>query len=119
MHAFSNYVAAVRPQISIMESVRVAYTTGRPLMQELRANVERRTGLRYDLWHVFQNALELGGAAQRPRYFMVMSQVPFGVEYPRVHPVMLDRRASSRAPRCSRCCTRGCRGRSRTASARA
>jgi site-specific DNA-cytosine methylase len=89
MHAFSNYVAAVRPQISIMESVRVAYTTGRPLMQELRANVERRTGLRYDLWHVFQNALELGGAAQRPRYFMVMSQVPFGVEYPRVHPVTL------------------------------
>jgi site-specific DNA-cytosine methylase len=58
-------------------------------MQELRANVERRTGLRYDLWHVFQNALELGGAAQRPRYFMVMSQVPFGVEYPRVHPVTL------------------------------
>jgi len=84
MHAFANYVAKVRPQIAVMESVRVAYTTGRPLMQELRANVEAKTGLRYDQWHVFQNAIDLGGAAVRPRYFMVMLQVPFGVEYPRV-----------------------------------
>jgi DNA (cytosine-5)-methyltransferase 1 len=89
MWSFSNYVAAVRPQIAVMESVRVAYTTGRPLMQQLRDNVESKTGLRYDLWHVFQNALELGGAGQRPRYFMVMSQLPFGVEYPRVHPPVL------------------------------
>ncbi len=89
MWSFSNYVAAVRPQVAIMESVRVAYTTGRSLMQELRANVEAKTGLRYDQWHVFQNAIDLGGAAQRPRYFMVMSQVPFGVEYPRVRPPTL------------------------------
>jgi DNA (cytosine-5)-methyltransferase 1 len=91
MWSFSNYVASVRPQIAIMESVRVAYTTGRPLMQQLRDNVEAKTGLRYDLWHVFQNAVDLGGAAERPRYFMVMSQLPFGVEYPRVHrPVLRD-----------------------------
>lgn len=65
-----------------MESVRQAYTGGRPLMQRLRARLEELTSLRYDLYHVMQDALELGGAARRPRYFMVLSRVPFGVEYP-------------------------------------
>lgn len=91
MWAFANYVAAVRPTISIMESVRSAYSTGHELMTALRANVEGLTGLRYGLYHVYQNAMDLGGAAKRPRYFMVMSQVPFGVEYPR-----LARRATVR-----------------------
>jgi site-specific DNA-cytosine methylase len=91
MWHFSNYVARVKPQISIMESVRMAYTTGRPLMQQLRANVELQTGLKYNLIHVYQNALELGGAAHRPRYFSVMARVPFGVEYPNVRtPVLRD-----------------------------
>jgi DNA (cytosine-5)-methyltransferase 1 len=91
MWSFSNYVAACRPQIAVMESVRVAFTTGRSLMQELRANTEAKTGLKYGLYHVYQNAVDLGGAAQRPRYFMVMSQLPFGVEYPSVHtPVLRD-----------------------------
>ena len=91
MWSFSDYVAKVRPTISIMESVRVAYTTGRPLMQELRANVEAKTGLRYDVYHVFQNAIDLGGAAYRPRYFFVMSQIPFGVEFPKItRPVLRD-----------------------------
>jgi DNA (cytosine-5)-methyltransferase 1 len=84
MHNFTDYVARVRPQVSVMESVRPAYTKGRPLMQALRDKVERETGLRYDLYHVFQDAYDLGGAAKRPRYFMVMSQVPFGVDWPTV-----------------------------------
>lgn len=91
MHSFSNYVAAVRPQIAVMESVPQAFKLGIDLMRQLRTNVENRTGERYDLYHVFQNALDLGGAAFRPRYFWVVSRIPFGVEYPKVRtPVMRD-----------------------------
>lgn len=82
MWVLMDYAARVRPTILIMESVRQAYTGGRPLMQALRAKLEELTGDRYDLYHVMQDALELGGAARRPRYFMVLSRVPFGVEYP-------------------------------------
>lgn len=85
MWVLIEYAARVRPTILIMESVRQAYTGGRPLMQALRAKLEELTGLRYDLHHVMQDALELGGAARRPRYFMVLSRVPFGVEYPTIH----------------------------------
>lgn len=91
MWAFSDYVASCRPTIAIMESVRSAYTSGHELMRALRDNVELKSGLRYGLWHVFQNAGELGAASRRPRYFMVLSQVPFGVEYP-----TLARRATAR-----------------------
>lgn len=84
MWEFIAYGAKVRPQVIVMESVRQAYTLGRPLMQTLRTKLEERTGLRYDQYHVMQDALELGGAARRPRYFMVLSQIPFGVEYPYV-----------------------------------
>lgn len=85
MWVLIEYTARIKPEIVIMESVRQAYTGGRPLMQALRAKLEELTGLRYDLYHVMQDALELGGAARRPRYFMVLSQVPFGVEYPTIH----------------------------------
>jgi site-specific DNA-cytosine methylase len=92
MWEFIAYGAKVRPQIIAMESVRQAYTIGRPLMQTLRYRLEQRTGLRYDLYHVFQDAIELGGAARRPRYFMVLSQLPFGVDYPTVtrYPLLRD-----------------------------
>jgi site-specific DNA-cytosine methylase len=92
MWHFADYVAKVRPQISVMESVRVAFTTGRSLMQALRADVEAKTGLRYTIHHVYQDAVELGGAAKRPRYFFVLTQVPFGVEYPTIThvPTMRD-----------------------------
>jgi site-specific DNA-cytosine methylase len=87
MWVLMEYAARIQPQILIMESVRQAYTGGRPLMQALRARLEELTGLRYDLYHVMQDAIDLGGAARRPRYFMVLSRVPFGVEYP--HPSRL------------------------------
>jgi site-specific DNA-cytosine methylase len=92
MWVLVDYAARVRPQVLVMESVRQAYTGGRPLMQALRAKLEELTGLRYDLYHVMQDALELGGAARRPRYFMVLSRVPFGVEYPVVtrRPLLRD-----------------------------
>lgn len=82
MWAVSDYAARVKPQIVIMESVRPAYSGGRPLMQELRANLEMKSGLKYGLYHVMHDALELGGAAVRKRYFWVASQVPFGVDFP-------------------------------------
>lgn len=92
MYQFIAYGTKVRPQIIVMESVRQAFTIGRTLMQHLRYLLEQRTGLRYDQYHVMQNALDLGGAAYRPRYFMVLSQVPFGVEYPvvRRRPLLRD-----------------------------
>jgi DNA (cytosine-5)-methyltransferase 1 len=92
MWVLMEYAARVRPTILVMESVRQAYTGGRPLMQRLRDKLEELTGLRYRLYHVMQDAIELGGAARRPRYFMVLSQVPFGVEYPTIRrrPILAD-----------------------------
>lgn len=91
MWEFTNYVAACQPDISIMESVRSAHTKGHELMVALRANVEERTGLHYNLTHVYQDALALGGAAKRPRYFMVLHRVPFGVQYPEAPPAITMR----------------------------
>ena len=60
MWALSDYAARMKPQIVIMESVRPAYSKGRVLMQELRANLEEKSGLKYGLYHVMHDALELG-----------------------------------------------------------
>lgn len=84
MWALMDYTARVKPQIVIMESVRQAFSGGRELMQSLRAHLEEKSGLKYDLYHVMQDAIELGGAAVRKRYFWVASQIPFGVEFPQV-----------------------------------
>jgi site-specific DNA-cytosine methylase len=92
MWVLVDYAARIQPTVLVMESVRQAYTGGRPLMQALRARLEELTGLRYGLYHVMQDAIELGGAARRPRYFMVLSRVPFGVEYPTIQrkPLLRD-----------------------------
>lgn len=82
MWALMEYAARVKPQIIIMESVRQAYTTGRTMMTALRDDLEAKSGLKYDLYHVMQDAIELGGAAVRKRYFWVASQIPFGVDFP-------------------------------------
>lgn len=82
MWAFSSYVAKARPIIAAFESVQHAFKLGRPLMQQLRARVEKDTGIKYNLTHLMHNGASLGGAANRPRYFWVISQIPFGVEYP-------------------------------------
>jgi len=82
MWVLMEYAARIKPQIVIMESVRPAYSTGGSLMTALRAKLEELTGLSYNLYHVMQDAIELGGAAKRPRYFWVASRLPFGVDYP-------------------------------------
>lgn len=84
MWVLMEYAARIKPQIIIMESVRQAYSNGRQLMTDLRADLERRSGLKYNLYHVMHNGLKLGGAAERKRYFWVASQIPFGVEFPTV-----------------------------------
>lgn len=80
MWSFSDYVARVDPQVAVFESVQQARTSGHDLMKALRDNVETKTGHRWDLYHVRHNAYHVGGAAQRRRYFWVISRVPFGIE---------------------------------------
>lgn len=85
MWAFVRYVAAVRPQIAIFESVQQTYYQGAPLMNALHVELEEITGDSWYLTHVLHNNLAVGGCALRRRYFWVASRVPFGVE-----PVDLD-----------------------------
>lgn len=76
------YAGRVDPQIVIFESVQQTLRQGIELMRQLHAELERLTGLSYDLIHVLHNNAGLGGVAQRKRYFWVASRVPFGVESP-------------------------------------
>ena len=80
MFAFVEYAARCNPYVAAFESVQQAYTQGRPLMQQLRAVMEARTGHEWTLVHVLHNAIAVGGAAIRRRYFMVLTRIPFGVE---------------------------------------
>lgn len=82
MHNFWDYVARCRPQIAIMESVQAAYTQGQELMAYLVSSLSEKTGQHYKPVHVLQNNLSVGGCADRPRYFLVATRVPFGVEAP-------------------------------------
>jgi site-specific DNA-cytosine methylase len=86
------YAASCNPDVYVMESVRAAFTKGLPLMRQLRAELEEITGHQYALYHVLQDNYALGGVSRRPRYFMVCSRVPFGVEAPtpRYQPVLAD-----------------------------
>lgn len=94
MWAFIDYAARVRPYVAIFESVQNAFTSepGHALMRSLRARLVQHTGLDYQLHHVLHNAIAVGGAAVRRRYFFVASRVPFGVERPRLpaYPVLDD-----------------------------
>lgn len=87
MWAFASYVARVQPQVAAFESVQQAFSGGRELMQQLRTHLEQQSGLAWHLYHVKHNNLSCGGAAVRPRYFWVVSRIPFGVEIPEVHRV--------------------------------
>lgn len=82
MWAFTSYVSKAKPYIAAFESVQQAWSQGRGLMRELRDYVERETGERYHLYHVVHNAISLGGPAVRPRYFWLISRIPFGMEFP-------------------------------------
>lgn len=82
MKALVAYMGRVKPTIGAFESVQQAYTGGCGFMRELRDKLEAEAGVEYTLYHVLHNNLTLGGAAQRKRYFWVVSQVPFGLDPP-------------------------------------
>jgi len=84
MWDLTRYAARVRPAVMVMESVSQAYTKGVSLMTRLAEELNHLTGLWYTTTHVLQNNLSVGGCTNRKRYFLVLSQVPFGVERPTV-----------------------------------
>lgn len=92
MWAFAAYVAKVKPQIAVFESVQQARVRpdGHELMKALRAKVERETNAQWDLYHVRHNAYHVGGAAERRRYFWIISRIPFGInlDTPRRKPTL-------------------------------
>ena len=94
MWSFVDYAGRVKPDVAVFESVQNAYTStdGHALMRALHARLEDRTGYTYGLYHVRHNAIAVGGAAVRRRYFFLASRVPFGVERPSLdrYPVLND-----------------------------
>lgn len=89
MWAFVDYAARCRPQVAVFESVQMARTRpdGLGLMRRLRSRMEEQTGDQYTLYHVRHNALAVGGAAMRRRYFFVLSKLPFGIMREKRQPV--------------------------------
>jgi site-specific DNA-cytosine methylase len=81
MRDLINYAVTVKPAAVIMESVAQAYSQGITLMRELAETLSTGTGLPYRTTHVLQNNWTLGGATKRRRYFLVLTPVPFGVEF--------------------------------------
>lgn len=81
-----DYASRVKPRVVIMESVGVAFKTGRKFMEGLYQRLVRQSGLPYQMWHVNMNAAMVGGDVIRPRYFFVASLDPFGVGLEFVQP---------------------------------
>lgn len=86
MFEFWRYVGAAKPQIAIMESVPQAGRMGFPLMRELWELARERSGIDYQATMVFMQNATIGSDVLRPRFFMVLHQVPFGVEMPTLSP---------------------------------
>lgn len=70
------------PQVVSFESVQAAFTSGRVLMQALRAELEKLTKQKYDLTHVLMSGASVGSAQMRKRYYFVLHRIPFGVDQP-------------------------------------
>lgn len=81
-----DYAARVKPQVVILESVGVAFKSGREWMEGLHARLVKRSGIDYMLTHVNMDNQWIGGDVRRPRYFMVAHQEPFGVGLEFVQP---------------------------------
>ena len=69
--AFIRYAARVAPKAVVYESVQQAYTQGREVMLKYRDMLEELSGKKYDLYHLKENNLHVGGFSYRPRYFWV------------------------------------------------
>ena len=92
--AFMKYAGRVAPKVIVFECVQQAYTQGRDVMNKYRLMVEEISGKKYDLYHVKQNNLQLGGFSYRPRYFWVAVRkgLKFGAQVvePKVFPKIMD-----------------------------
>lgn len=86
MWDFVEYTARVMPKIAVFESVQQAFNRpdGHDLMIRLRKHLETLTGEKWALYHIKHNAYSVGGAAQRKRYFWLVSRIPFGVSIPKL-----------------------------------
>lgn len=80
-------------EIISFESVQQAYTTGRELMQNLRALIEEESGQEYDITHVMMSGASVGNAQARHRYYFVAHRIPFGVDRPQPRKVATYRDA--------------------------
>lgn len=74
-----DYAARVKPEVVVLESVGVAFKSGREWMEGLWERLVQRSGVPYYLTHVNMNNAWVGGDVIRPRYFMVAHRDPFGV----------------------------------------
>lgn len=81
-----DYAARVKPSVVILESVGVAFKSGREWMEGLWQRLRDRSGIDYMLTHVNMNASLVGGDVIRPRYFLVAHTEPFGVGLEFVQP---------------------------------
>jgi FkbM family methyltransferase len=92
MYHAVRFAARCRPAVFVMESVSQAFTNGKVLMQRLAQELNEQSGLAYRTTHVLQDNYSLGGVTKRKRYFLVLSQVPFGIEVPELKwlPVLGD-----------------------------
>lgn len=68
------YAAKCDPRVVIFESVQGAYTRGIDWMRQLHATLEGLTADEWQLTHVLQNDLSLGGFSMRKRYFWVATR---------------------------------------------
>ena len=86
--AFMQYAGRAKPKAIIFECVQQAYTQGRETMLKYRDMVEEISGKKYDLYHVKENNLQVGGFSYRPRYFWVAMQK--GIKFSAVTPKVTE-----------------------------
>lgn len=89
--AFVRYAAKIAPRAVVYESVQQAYTQGREVMLKYRTMLEELSGKKYDLYHVKENNLQVGGFSYRPRYFWVAVEEGTKFSIPLVQPTELPR----------------------------
>jgi len=74
MWATVRYAARLHPRVVMFESVTGAYRQGRELMQMLRSELERITGVDYTLSHWLHDGAVLGAPTSRQRYLFVATR---------------------------------------------
>lgn len=89
--AFMKYAGRVKPRAIVFECVQQAYNQGRDAMLKYRSMVEEISGKKYDLYHIKENNLQVGGFSYRPRYFWVAVETGLKLSIPLNEPEELPR----------------------------